>query len=108
VNEAEKKRDARIARWSDTDLLRHVLHDTTGDARTDEKAIFQDMLNRLCSAPGVEGHQSCLSTKQRSWAEEVARRITPIRAADAPVGRAVETPAVLQNLPKSPPGRTPR
>jgi len=112
MNEGERKRDARIAGWSDVDLLRTILHDTTEAVSKGEHDAFQDMLNGLCALQGhehlSEGARVYLSKKQRTWAEEVARRVVPVRAADVPQGEPVITPDVLRRLPKAPPGRAPR
>jgi hypothetical protein len=108
VNTAEKKRNARIARLTDIDLARWILHDTTGDVTGGEFEAFQGMLNALCAARGSAEFRSCLTKKQRAWGEEIAKRITPLRAEDAPKGDPVVTPDVLRNLPKFPPGRVPR
>ena len=99
VNTAERLRDERITKLSDTMLLRALVTEPRDADVTDEEfAAFVDMLLYVKSG-------SLLTRKQRAWAEEVARRITPVRAAEAPKGREVPTPAVLQNLPLKPPGR---
>lgn len=94
MNRAEEARDARIARLSDRDLLLAITRDD--DVTSDEKERFWDMRLRLAYEGAV------LSKKQRSFAEEVLRRVTPILAADAPRGREVPTPAALQHLPERP------
>lgn len=101
MNEAEKKRDARIAKMRDFDLLRSIVTTPKDEAVTDDEfRRFTDMLEGLKS-----GEIKCLSRKQRMFAEEVARRITPIDSRDVPRGREVEPPAALRVLPKKPPQR---
>jgi hypothetical protein len=94
---AEDRRIARIAALSDKALLFVVL--AHGDALTDaQRVAFIEMRAR-----GFE-----LSTSQRSWVEGIARQVIPFDEADGvPKGKPVETPAVLRNLPKAPPGRRP-
>jgi hypothetical protein len=98
VNNAVRRRDVQIAGLTDLELLGRILKDTTGDVGPGEFAAFTSMRNALTG-------RNFLSKIQRDWAEEVARRITPIDARDVPRGRDVPTPAVLQTLPKAPPGR---
>jgi hypothetical protein len=101
MNRAEEIRNAEIERLKDPDLLRRIVGPPRDPALNDAEFVaFVDMLRELRS-----GRQQYLSRRQREWAEEVCRRITPIKAADVPRGREVETPAVLCNLPKAPPGR---
>lgn len=104
VGAAEHRRNVRIAAWDDLALLDALTE--SHELTVDEFVAFTNMKRQISS--GGERTQRHLTTKQRSWAEEVARRVTPILASDAPRGREVETPAVLRNLPKAPPGRTPR
>jgi hypothetical protein len=114
MNDAERKRDVRIVTMSDVDLLRALVGDPydcenggTGageDLTDDEAAAFIDMLMSLTCAESER--RNCLSRKQRTWAEEVMRRVTPVQASDAPRGKEVPLPAALQHLPKLPPGRT--
>ena len=68
---------------------------------------FGEMAVRLESRPGT-----ALSDKQRKWLAGVYERVTGepqyenlVSSGRVPRGREVETPAVLQNLPKRPPGR---
>lgn len=99
VNTAERLRDERIAKMGDLELLRVLVTEPRdADVTDDEFSAFVDMILHVRAG-------SLLTRKQRAWAEEVARRITPVRAAEAPKGREVPTPAVLQNLPLKPPGR---
>lgn len=98
MNAAEVKRNERIAKMSDRDLLNTVLEAALEDISDAEMAAFADMLAKGQS----------LSQKQRAWAESAARRVIPVSSGDVPRGRPVETPAVLRNLPKAPPGRTVR
>jgi hypothetical protein len=98
MNNAEQRRNVRIAAMADLDLLDLVI----GDAETtsDERTTFMNM------RADIRGGRSCLSRKQRAWAEEVARRVTPLRAEEAPRGREVLPAPVLRNpLPKKPPAR---
>lgn len=75
MNEAEKKRDARIAGWSDRQLVDYILAADHDDAVTEiEFAAFEDMSKRLSMFK--------LTRRQRQWAEDVARRITPIDSRD--------------------------
>jgi hypothetical protein len=92
MNNAEQRRNVRIAAMTDLELL-ELFRDA--DIGPGEYVAFANMR--------AEGRR--LTSKQRAWAEEVARRITPIRASEAPRGAEVPTPAVLQNLPKKPPRR---
>ena len=98
MNFAEHRRDLRIASMLDLELLDLLLGD--GEVEEDEKIVASDM-----RAPLLSGERRRLSLKQRAWAEDIARRVTPISAKDAPEGRPVETPEVLRNLPKKPPRR---
>jgi hypothetical protein len=96
MNDAERRRNVRIRAMSDEDLLNLVCaSDFREDVTSGEYAAFANM----------RANQETLTLKQRAWAEEVARRVVPFDARDVPRGREVETPAVLRNLPKSPPGR---
>lgn len=104
MNDAARRRDARIVAMTDVDLLEALVEGPCdGDVSADETGMLIDMLARLTA-----GERYGLSTKQRAFAEDILRRVMPLRAADAPRGREVETPAVLRNLPKSPPGRAAR
>jgi len=98
MNRAEQKRDARIAWLDDVELLEKVLaeEEVTGEARV----AFAKRAAEIRS-----GARRCLSKRERAWAEDTLKKYMPIRAADVPKGRPVETPAVLQNLPKKPPQR---
>jgi hypothetical protein len=98
MNYAEQRRNVRISAMADHDLLTLLLADD--EVTSEEHQAFADMSGWLRS-----GERSCLSKKQRSWAEEVARRIVPFDSTEVPRGREVQTPSVLQNLPKAPPGR---
>ena len=98
MNVAEKRRDERIEAMSDLALLGALIADE--DLDPTERSAFSDMRGDLLSEERLG-----LSKRQRAWAEEVMRRITPIRSEDVPAGRPVATPAVLQNLPKRPPPR---
>jgi hypothetical protein len=73
------------------------------DSRIDEKA-FQQMLDRGLA----------LTEKQAKWVRGVYDRVfdSPsyenlFSAGKVPLGKPVETPAVLRNLPKKPPSRPP-
>lgn len=100
MNRAEEIRNAEIANLDDVALLRRIVSAGCGSEEVSdvEFKAFTDMIAQARR----------LSERQRAWAEEVVRRITPIRAADVPRGREVEPPAVLRDLPKTPPGRTSR
>ena len=93
MNGAADKIAREVAALSDIDLLKRVLGATGDDVTIAERDAFRDMLALI-----LAGDREWLSKKQRSWAEEVARRIAPILAADVPRGREVPTPAVLQKF----------
>jgi hypothetical protein len=100
MQEAEKKRLARIAALSDRALLWELIandHELTSQ----EREAFRDMDDSL-----DKGRK--LSPKQRTWAESAAKRFFPLLAGEVPKGKPVVAPAVLLNLPKHPPGRRPR
>jgi hypothetical protein len=90
---------------ADADLLREILawsevHDPEG-ARFSPRP-FQDMLTK--GRP--------LTPKQKLWAKRIIATLTDTpqyenawSSGSVPRGREVETPEVLQHLPKSPPGR---
>jgi hypothetical protein len=101
LNFAEQRRNVRIAAMTDRELLELLCRDD--DVRPDEYAILASMRAQVLNHLGEQdGH---LSKKQRAWAEDVARRVVPLDAREVPRGRPVETPSVLQNLPKRPPPR---
>ena len=101
MNFAEQRRNVRIAAMTDRELLELLCRDD--DVRPDEYAILASMRAQVLNHLGEQdGH---LSKKQRAWAEDVARRVVPLDAREVPRGRPVETPSVLQNLPKRPPPR---
>lgn len=97
MNAGERRRDERIAKLSDAALLKAIADDGTAELSEKEAAAFADMF-------GFVRAGSTLSKKQRRWAEETLRKLTPIRASDCPKGADVEIPAVLKNLPLKPPG----
>ena len=101
MNDAEHRRNVKIAAMKDPELLDALLKDP--DVTEHERVSFLDMQAQLRRGYG-QGSRF-LSVKQRTWAEEVLRRITPVDAKDVPRGKEVPTPAVLQNLPKAPPRR---
>lgn len=94
------ERDADIA------LLHTLLDDS--ELRPDEREAFSTMLDELVGPQGFP----CLTPSRRRWAREVAARVRPgayenlVSSGRVPRGREVPTPAVLQHLPKKPPGRT--
>lgn len=99
MNNAERRRDNRIAGMPDLELLNWVCSPAFAeDVTADEYSSFANMRTA----------RRRLMPRQRAWVEEVARRVVPFDSKDAPRGREVAVPAVLQNLPKSPPGRAPR
>lgn len=108
MNSAEEKRNLRIARMGDLELVNLVLADATGDVRPDERKAFEDMRRGLADDLGTPISGRRLRPKQRTWAEEAAQRVVPLDVRDVPRGKPVETPAALKNLPKVPPGRAPR
>jgi FMN phosphatase YigB (HAD superfamily) len=94
-------------RGKDLQLLEELV---AADLRDYEDAAFRDMLAALEGSG--EGTFATLSNAQRAWAYEVAERVgcSPdyvnlVSSGRVPRGREVPTPAVLQNLPKKPPGR---
>jgi hypothetical protein len=98
---AEQRRNVRIGGMSDRELLELLCCDD--DVRPDEYAILASMRAQVLNHLGEQdGH---LSKKQRAWCEEVARRIVPLDSREVTRGRPVETPSVLQHLPKKPPRR---
>lgn len=101
MNLAEDKRNARISATPDVELLGRVL--TSGELSEAEVHAFADMRAGLVDPGGTV--PSRLSRKQRSWLEEVARRVLPVDAKEVPRGKEVDVPEVLKNLPKKPPGR---
>jgi len=71
-----------------------------------EYDAFYGMLDTL-----NKNKNAALSDKQRAWVDKAYERFNPkyenlMSAGKAPRGREVETPAVLKNLPKRPPGRS--
>jgi hypothetical protein len=101
VNFAEQRRNVRIAAMTDRELLELLCRDD--DVRPDEYAILASMRAQVLNHLGEQdGH---LSKKQRAFAEDIAHRVVPFDAREVPRGRPVETPSVLQNLPKRPPPR---
>ena len=101
MNKAEEARNAKIAAMDDAVLLVLVTASPRDEAiRAEEWKAFAEMAADLRS-----GARKKLSPRQRAWAEEAARKVMPFDLKDVPVGRPVPVPAVLQNLPKKPPGR---
>jgi hypothetical protein len=101
VNEAEKQRDARIRGLDDVDALALLLdHEDDEHISERERVVFEEMRGKL-----DRGDVSCLSKAQRSWVDDVLRRVVPLDSRLIPKGRPVVTPPVLLNLPKKPPGR---
>ena len=101
MNFAEQRRNVRIAAMTDRELLELLCRDD--DVRPDEYAILASMRAQVLNHLGEQdGH---LSKKQRAFAEDIAHRVVPFDAREVPQGRPVETPSVLQNLPKRPPPR---
>jgi hypothetical protein len=95
----------RLARQEDLDLLNRLLE---YELREDLKEAFSDMRHGLQT-----GARLSLSVRQRQWASEVLESFEPsyenaVSNGKVPRGREVPTPAVLQNLPKYPPGRKSR
>jgi len=99
MNNAEHRRNLQISAMHDMPLLEHVL--AFDDLTPPERTSFMEMRSEI-----VTHQRACLSRKQRSWLEDVAKRVTPIDAKAVPRGREVVTPPVLRNLPKRPPGQT--
>lgn len=100
MNLAEEKRNRLISQLPDVALLKKIVEDSEVDER--EKKEFTRMHDEIRA-----GERMRLSGKQRAWAEDVLRRLTPIVAGDAPRGREVVQPECLrpENLPKRPPRR---
>lgn len=104
MNNAERRRDLKIRAMTDLDLLAMLIAD--GDVTSEEGAAFASMRVALCNHFG-ESVRCSLSTKQRAWAEDVARRVMPLDSKDVPRGREVVKPSVLRGcLPKKPPRRS--
>jgi hypothetical protein len=100
MNAAEAARDARIASLSDAALLTEVLGKARDEALTaSEYDRFKEM------ALLVRERSWVLTTRQRAWLEEAARKVLPLDSALVPRGREVPTPEVLKKLPLKPPGR---
>lgn len=103
MNRGEAERNARIARMTDRALLSYLATETMNNPEelsTEECSTFADIFASLDLAKG-----NVMTKSERAHAEEVARRITPLKASEVPIGRRVETPEVLKVLPKKPPGR---
>jgi hypothetical protein len=104
------KRKAHLGGHRDEDLalLRRLVDDS--DVLDYERDAFAQMLRQL-EASSSEGGYHALSEPRRLWAREVAERVgcigyeNLVSSGLVPRGREVATPAVLQNLPKKPPGR---
>lgn len=97
MNDAERRRDNRIADLNDTEILDLLCAcDSDADVTVDEFVAFSSMRN------AGRGH-IFLTKRQRAWAEAVAKRIVPFDSRDVPRGREVPTPEVLRVLPKRPP-----
>lgn len=88
----------------DIEVLERIVDDV--DLREGEQDAFAEMLEGL-----REGRYASLTRKQREWAIEVSVRIGAVgyenlvSSGGVPIGRPVETPQVLRNLPMKPPGR---
>ncbi len=88
----------------DIEVLERLVDDV--DLLEGEQTAFAEMLEGL-----REGRYASLMRKQREWVIEVAARIGSIgyenlvSSGGVPIGRPVETPQVLRNLPMKPPGR---
>lgn len=89
---------------TDRELLQALIAEDERLTEAESKA-FEGMTNYLSEHPHCAG----LTQKQRLWADAVAKRleidVLPSLAKALPVGRPIETPEVLRNLPKRPPGR---
>jgi hypothetical protein len=103
MNSAERMRDDKIGLMDDLELLRHLAGPE--GTRNDEEISLAEFKAFIEMFEHVKGG-GFLSRKQRLWAEEAMKRITPLPAGTVPRGREVPLPLVLQNLPKLPPGRT--
>lgn len=100
MNDAERQLKERIACMRDLELLREVESLIAHDERyAHELEAFVDMRH------WVEAGRF-LNKKQRAWVEEVAAILFPLDSRYVPRGREVQTPDVLRNLPKRPPGRS--
>jgi hypothetical protein len=95
-----------VEELSDDALLQLVLDcDRLADA---DREVFETMHGRLQT-----GDRTSLSIKQRQWVRDVAARLNLLpeqtlnlwSSGKVMAGRPVETPAVLRQLPKAPPGR---
>jgi hypothetical protein len=101
MSTADDKRSAKIRAMDDASLLSLVIASRDESIHAAEFQAFVAM-----SAAIREGLRRGLSERQRAWVEEAARKVLPYDLKDVPVGKPVPVPAVLQNLPKKPPGRT--
>jgi hypothetical protein len=78
MNDAETKRDARIANMNNGQLLAY-LGANDSDLTVYERAAFPTMAPKRMTAT------------QRHWAITVVRRIMPLDAAEVPRGKPVDT-----------------
>jgi hypothetical protein len=78
MNDAEAKRDKRIARMTDHDLLNLLLADATGGVRPDEHKAFGEMRRWVAddSAPGSRRPRGASSPSTRA----TSRRASPSRS----------------------------
>ena len=84
---------------------------TKGKVSASESSAFESMLGKLTSG-AYAGAYAVLTQAQRKWAKGVKERameapeyLNEWSSGKVPRGKEVPTPAVLQNLPKSPPPR---
>jgi hypothetical protein len=101
-------------REDDLNTLSELLDQHADELSEKELEAFADMRFNLGVYGGMtipsKGKFQMLTTKQREWVTIVHERIVPAYAnlvsrGLVPRGREVETPEVLQNLPKRPPSR---
>jgi hypothetical protein len=90
-----------VQRDRDLTLLENVLApEHEPEINEVERVMLLDIRSNIT---GPDPRWQTLSTRQRKLVESIWQRVRTI--VGAPRGREVATPAVLQNLPKKPPGR---
>lgn len=96
-------------REEDLRLLEDLLGNHDHELSPTELEAFAGMRDDLLAYGSGNGYRD-LTEPRRSWLQRTLARIAPqyenlVSRGLVPRGREVPTPAVLQNLPKSPPGK---